>query len=294
MYYELRQYLRQGSQHPIATFGGAFSNHILALATAARDLGIPCYGVIRGEQNDQSLSPTLSDAKSAGMELVFLSRENYRKRNDVVFRERLAREIIDSSSYSEVDSSNNVDSLHWVPEGGASYKGLLGVADAMRAFCKSDFLKDFNLQGSAGVTICHACGTGSTLAGMILGSDIGIVDRVLGFSVLKGEPGLHHEVEGWLSRSAKEQKTFTENASPYDSWSMNNDYHCGGYARVSAELKQFIVEFEQETGVALDPVYTAKMMFGVFDLIRQDYWSAGESVIVCHSGGLQGRRGYNF
>ena len=76
-------------------------------------------------------------------------------------------------------------------------------------------------------------------------------------------------------------------------WDLISDYHFGGYAKINTELISFINEFKAQYGLPLDPVYTGKMMFGVFDLMRQGYFPKGAKILAIHTGGLQGIQGMN-
>ena len=70
-------------------------------------------------------------------------------------------------------------------------------------------------------------------------------------------------------------------------------YHFGGYAKFTGELIHFINAFREQHSIALDPVYTGKMMYGIFDQIRKGYFKKGSKIIAVHTGGLQGIAGFN-
>jgi 1-aminocyclopropane-1-carboxylate deaminase len=70
-----------------------------------------------------------------------------------------------------------------------------------------------------------------------------------------------------------------------------HDYHHGGYAKVSGELTTFMQRFMDRTGIALEPVYTGKMLFGLYSMIKQKHLAAGSRIVAVHTGGLQGLRG---
>jgi 1-aminocyclopropane-1-carboxylate deaminase len=71
------------------------------------------------------------------------------------------------------------------------------------------------------------------------------------------------------------------------------EYHFGGYAKYSSELVEFINEFNTKHKIPLDPVYTGKMMYGLFNMIQQDVFKKGSRIIAIHTGGLQGIDGFN-
>jgi 1-aminocyclopropane-1-carboxylate deaminase len=100
---------------------------------------------------------------------------------------------------------------------------------------------------------------------------------VLGFPALKGN-FLREDIRKFATK---------------DNWKLNTDYHFGGYAKVTAELIDFINDFRSRTEIPLDPVYTGKMVFGILDLIEKDYFPPETSILAIHTGGLQGIVGMN-
>ncbi|HUH46619.1 MAG TPA: hypothetical protein VLZ54_05650, partial [Arenibacter sp.] len=128
--------------------------------------------------------------------------------------------------------------------------------------------RDFNV-------VCSSVGTGGTLAGIINSSAPG--QRVLGFASLKGD---------FLIKDIR-------NFAVRENWTLNMDYHFGGYAKVSATLIEFINYFRDRTGIPTDPIYTGKLIFGILDLVKRDYFSPGTKILAIHTGGLQGITGMN-
>jgi 1-aminocyclopropane-1-carboxylate deaminase len=240
---------RSSSKDTILTFGGAFSNHIAATAFAGMEFGFKTIGIIRGEKYDP-LNKTLAFASSCGMRLVYVSREEYKNKEESKFIE-------------------NLKSIHGdfflLPEGGANAAGVAG--------CKK-ILEDVNTHFDY---VCCSCGTGTTLAGIIL--SLKDDQKAIGFSSLKGGKFLNEQLKKWLGHFKEGKRT---------NWEINNDYHLGGYARKTIPLMQFITGFEQRNLVPLDFVYTGKMIYGIYDLIRSGYFKKGESVLAIHTGGLQG------
>ena len=102
--------------------------------------------------------------------------------------------------------------------------------------------------------------------------------QILGFSALKGS-----FLKEDIGKFANKQN-----------WQLLTDYHFGGYAKINEALISFINEFEKNHNVLLDPVYTGKMMFGIFDLIEKGYFSEGSKILAIHTGGLQGIEGMNM
>jgi 1-aminocyclopropane-1-carboxylate deaminase len=241
----------------LLTFGGAYSNHIYATAAAGNFFGFRTIGVIRGEER-LPLNATLSFAVQQGMQLVYLNREMYRQRNTLALEEYLRQ------SFGEV---------FIIPEGGSNLNGVRGCTEIIARAA-------FN-------HICVACGTATTLAGIALSLHEG--QRAIAFPVLKNGAFLAQEIESLLTNYLASNLP-----SPYSSpasWELVCDYHFGGYAKVNDELLLFSQQFTQEHGVPLDYVYTAKMFYGVMDLLQQGFFCEGDSLLLVHTGGLQGNLG---
>ena len=92
---------------------------------------------------------------------------------------------------------------------------------------------------------------------------------------ISADPGLKHSIE---------------KLQPGTAFSLNTDFHFGGYARKSSELLAFMNDFYRATGIPTDFVYTGKLMYGVASLIRQNTFPMGSRILTIHSGGLQGNR----
>ncbi len=242
---------RRSGYDRIITFGGAFSNHIHATAAAASLGGFKSTGVIRGEIV-QPLNPTLQQAVDWGMELVPIDRERYRKKTDHRFLERLKSQVGDG---------------YIIPEGGTNLLAIKG--------CREMTLIDETFD-----YWCLSCGTGGTMAGLLSG--LGRESTVLGFPALKGGMFLKKEINSLLEAAE---------ITPQVKWQLIPDYHFGGYARITRELLNFIVDFRNDYGILLDPVYTGKMMYGLTDLIKMGFFPANSRILALHTGGLQGITG---
>jgi 1-aminocyclopropane-1-carboxylate deaminase len=247
----------------LLTFGGAYSNHIYATAAAGNLFGFRTIGVIRGEER-LPLNPTLSFAVQQGMQLVYLNREMYRQRNTPALEEYLQQR------FGEV---------FVIPEGGSNLNGVRGCTEIIdRAMPTAGYAFDH---------ICVACGTATTLAGIALSLHEG--QRAIAFPVLKNGAFLAQEIESLLTNylASGLPAPYTSPAS----WELVCDYHFGGYAKVNNDLLSFSQQFTEEHGVPLDYVYTAKMFYGVMDLLKQGFFSRGDSLLLVHTGGLQGNVG---
>jgi 1-aminocyclopropane-1-carboxylate deaminase len=234
----------------IVSMGGAYSNHLHALAYAGKALGLKTTGLIRGEQ-PETLTLALSDMQNWGMELNFVSRSYY----------RLLRQFKGCH-----DLPGSKPQQYWLPEGGAQALALKGVAELVNEI---DVAYDI---------ICAPCGTGATLAGII--DTVPEQASVIGFAALKNAGFLQTDVESLLPR-------------PFTNWRINLDYHFGGFAKTNTELMAFITDFEFKTGIPLEPVYTGKMLYALYDLIAKHSFKPGHRIIAVHTGGLQGNRGFN-
>ena len=244
---------RVNNIHTLLTFGGPYSNHIYATAAAAKLFHFKAIGIIRGEE-PEVLSPTLKYAASQGMDLYYMDRESYRQKDDPTNLESLRVQIGD---------------FYYVPEGGTNPLAVEGAAEIIEEI---DIPFDY---------ICTACGTGGTLAGLVAG--LKGEKQVIGFSSLKGADTLTpkvHELVDYVT------------GFNYNNFNINFDYHFGGYAKVKPELIAFIKDFKLQHKIQLEPVYTGKMFYGLFDMIKNDHFPRGSRIIALHTGGLQGLSGY--
>lgn len=248
--------MRQQHQELMLTFGGAHSNHIAATTEAAALLGFRSIGVIRGEELDQLSSPTLKQATERGMQLHFVSRADYRRRNEQAFHDELR---------------SRFGAFYLVPEGGANYLGMAGCA-AIANENKQDFDR-----------LVVAAGTGTTAAGIL--SALHSEQRLLVVPALKGASFLRDNMAKLLYQMYWDNALVEEKLTQVD---FALDYHFGGYAEITPELVRFMNDFRRREGITLDPVYTAKMIFAVSDLDQKGFFKTGEKVLAIHSGGLQG------
>ena len=252
--YNLKEALDQ-KKTTLLTFGGAFSNHILATAIAGKSTGFKTIGIIRGDELGVDLektfasNSTLRNASKHGMQFDFISRETYRNKTSIEFTEILQKKYGD---------------FYCIPEGGTNSLAVKGCEEILT---KEDSQFDY---------ICSCVGTGGTISGII--NNAKNHQKVLGFPVLKGD-----FLENEILKYAKKQ----------ENWELNNDYHFGGYGKYSDELIHFINRFKSQTDIPLDPIYTGKMMFGVLDMINKKKFPNGSKILIIHSGGIQGIAGFN-
>lgn len=188
------------------------------------------------------------------MQLHYISREQYRLKSEPGFLQELRAQF---------------GQVYVLPEGGTNLLAVKGCAEIV-----PDIDVDFS-------HICCAMGTGGTFAGIVAG--LTGEKEALGFPALKGGAFLRQEVE---------ELVLAYSGQRYHNWQLATEYHFGGYAKVKPELLAFMAQFKQEHGIPLEPVYTGKMMYGLFDLVRKGYFPRGSRVVAVHTGGLQGNAGF--
>ncbi len=236
--------------HTIISMGGAFSNHLHALAFVGKQLHLRTVGYIRGER-PKKLNPTLQDLQSWGMELKFISRSQY----------RCLRNYKKSDGFPSIRAGE-----YWLPEGASTELALQGVAEII-----SEIELEFDI-------ICVPCGTGTTFAGLI--EQIPEHNVAYGFSALKGAGFLTQDIKKLLKKVKQNRAN----------WRVMQEYHFGGFAKSNSELVLFMDNFFSQHHVVLESVYTAKMFYGIFDLIQRGHFNAGQKIVAIHTGGLQGNR----
>ncbi|WP_415894004.1 1-aminocyclopropane-1-carboxylate deaminase/D-cysteine desulfhydrase [Neptuniibacter sp. PT8_73] len=250
--YNLQHALEKGYSS-VLSFGGAYSNHIHALAKAGSSFGIKTIGVIRGEA-EYANNPTLKDARAWGMELCFVNRQEYRLRHDFEYLETL---------------KTRFNNPLIVPEGGSNKFAVQGA----REIITPEILAKVNPD-----QIVLACGTGGTLAGVALSvPDV----PVLGIPVLKKAGFLFSDIENLMTESG---------VGPTDNWDLDLEGHCGGYAKVSNDLLAFMECMLKEYQLPLDQIYTAKMLSHLLKRIERGDYEEGSAILAIHTGGLQGAR----
>ncbi|RKS95428.1 1-aminocyclopropane-1-carboxylate deaminase [Flavobacterium limicola] len=242
---------KEENQETLLTFGGAFSNHIAAVAFAGKEKGFKTIGIIRGDELGSKIAenPTLSFAQHCGMQLEFISREEYRLKSESSFLENLKAKF---------------GSFYHIPEGGTNALAIKGCQEILT---EDDAKFDY---------IGCSIGTGGTISGII--NSVLPHQKVLGFPALKGD-FLKEEIHN-----------FTQN----ENWELITEYHFGGYGKVNEALIGFINQFYTENQIPLDPIYTGKMVFGVIDLIKKNYFPAKSKILLIHTGGIQGIQGMNI
>ena len=246
------QFAKDNSYDTLLTFGGAYSNHIHATASAGKIFSFKTIGIIRGEEH-LPLNNTLSDAKIDGMEIFYVDRSTYRNKHSEKFIEELKTKF---------------GNFYLIPEGGTNQLAIKGCKEIV-----TDIKIDYDY-------IITACGTGGTISGIICGNTGN--NKIIGIPVLKGAQFLYSEIYKLVNIFS---------GKVYNNWQLNYNYHFGGYAKVTKELVLFMLEFEKVNDILLEPIYTGKMLFALKEMINNGEIKKGSKVIAIHTGGLQGRRG---
>ena len=229
----------------LLTFGGAYSNHISAVAYAANRYGFKSIGLIRGEEllSKYFDNPTLKYSSDLGMKLDFLSRKQYKNRNDENYLNELRHIYKD---------------YYLIPEGGTNDLGVLGCQEILRS---EDKVFDY---------ICCSVGTGGTISGLINSSINN--QKIIGFSSIN-KKYLLNDISKFVIKK---------------NWKLNDEFSFGGYGKVNEELIDFMNDFKLKYGILLDPIYTSKLVYGVFNLILNNYFKPNSKVLMIHTGGHQG------
>jgi 1-aminocyclopropane-1-carboxylate deaminase len=242
----------------IISLGGAHSNHLHALAAAGRRLGFKTVGLLRGHAQE---TPTVKDLQAFGMHLHWLGFAGYRARHEPEFW------LPWRAQYPELQA---------VSEGGGGLSGALGCVTLKEQV-------DAQLH-SLGWSDYHgwwlACGTGTTLAGLVL-AEAG-AHTVYGALAVPEDHGVAPQVESILREAGR-----------VDTGYELIDASRGGFAKVDPGLLAFIEQTEQASGVPLEPLYTGKALLALKEQIGSGKFSIGTRLIFIHTGGLQGRRGFS-
>jgi 1-aminocyclopropane-1-carboxylate deaminase len=261
-YYKLLYNLEEAIQKQssaILTFGGVYSNHIHSASIAGKANRIKTIGIIRGEKR----TCTIDEAEKNGMQIHFIDRESYRKLRIQEFEDKAVIQTLRENGISIPENT------YILPEGGSNRLAVKG-SEKIAALIPESYRY-----------ICTPVGTGSTMAGIISG--LNGKGHVLGFSSLKGNFS-HKDVNALLETAGKAHLTNRE---------MMHDFHFGGFGKWNSELIEFINQFYREHKIPLCPLYTGKMMYGIFQLIKNGYFPEGASILAIHTGGLQGIKGFN-
>ena len=241
------QYAKAKAYKTLLTFGGAYSNHLAAVAAAGHQFGFQTHGIVRGDEyKNHTLNPTLRYCKQMGMVLHFISRSLYRDKEQA-----LSTVVIqDKQPYI-------------IPEGGTNALAIKGCAEILTTAANT-----FD-------AFAVAVGTGGTMAGLIESTHDH--QHVVGFQVVKD-----NEIPSRI-------RTFVNN----DRWSLVPTHAEIGFAKTPKSLIDFAHRVANQTGVILDPLYTAPMLWHLIRIWKENRWNFGNRLLAIHTGGYQSIKGVN-
>jgi 1-aminocyclopropane-1-carboxylate deaminase len=254
-WYKLRYYIQGAVTNKaatrIASFGGPYSNHLVALAYAAKVNGLKSIGYVRSNESEP-LTPSMQEAKAYGMEIIYLGRTHFQEKKDALMP--MIGTVIQGT--------------YFVNEGGYSELGANGA---------STIITDWEIENENKLyqydyIIC-AVGTGTMIAGIINAK--AKHQKMIGIPVLKNEGTIHSEIVVLLN---------DKNAD----FTLLHEFHQGGYAKTTTAQINFMNRFWDHTSIPTDIVYTGKVFFAVEQLMQFNYFKANSKVLIIHSGGLQG------
>ncbi|MBV6826775.1 1-aminocyclopropane-1-carboxylate deaminase/D-cysteine desulfhydrase [Pseudomonas sp. PD9R] len=243
----------------IISLGGAHSNHLHALAAAGKRFGFATVGLLRGHPQE---TPTVSDLQAFGMQLHWLGYGGYRARHEAGFWEPW---------------QTLYPTLHPVPEGGGGMLGARGCMQLKARICEQ--LNGLGWSDYDGWWL--ACGTGTTLAGLVL-AEAG-AHPVYGALAVPDDHGVAQQVQ----RIMEEARTTDPMYELFDA-------SRGGFAKVDPQLLEFIEQTERGSGIPFEPLYTGKALLALKQQVEAGKFAQGTRLIFIHTGGLQGRRGFTL
>ena len=255
--FKLHYFLKEAEERnckTVITFGGAYSNHLVACAFAFKEAGIKSIGIVRGER-PAVLSRTLLHCLEYGMELIFISREDYKKREEL--------------SFLNVLKDQHPDHM-LIPEGGYHPLGAKGAA------LIGDYFKEKNYSH-----IGCSVGTATTIAGLL--QTINSNQIVMGFAALKGMTDIKSRLKFLINGNYKKEN-----------FMFIDDYTFNGYAKKDSALLEFMNMLYETQKLPTDFVYTGKMLYGIYDMVKSGKFASGSKVLCIHTGGLQGNVGEKF
>jgi 1-aminocyclopropane-1-carboxylate deaminase len=247
-WYKLRLNVMYAKDHgfkTIVTFGGGYSNHLIATAYAAQKSGLNSVGIVRGRY--EKLTQTLHACREHGMQFIFVTKEDYNRKEDTTWVSDLAAHF---------------DEIFIIPEGGANELGRKG-AGLINRFIKSNYTH-----------IAVSVGTGTTLTG--IRNSIPVEQAVIGFAPMRQGSYLKEYISTHLHPGHDAN------------WQLLDEWHFGGFGKWNDELILFMNGFHETNNIPLDIIYTSKMMYGLRELIRKDYFAETDNILCIHTGGLQG------
>ena len=264
-WFKLRYYIEEAisqSCTTIASFGGPYSNHLVALAYAAKENNVKSIGYVRASKED-ILTPSLKESLAYGMQLEFIGRTHFQEIKNDLLKAAQHRSIDISSNNNNNNTDYKKGPTYFIDEGGYGALGAKGAATILNEHCKKY------------TTIIAAVGTGTMLAGLINAAEAH--QDIIGIPVLKNENTIEDEIKSLLINKE----------TPF---SLLHSFHQGGYAKTNPALFDFMNQLWNLEKIPTDIVYTGKLLLAVDSLLKENYFKEGSKILVIHSGGLQGNR----
>lgn len=250
------QYAIDNGYEGVLSFGGAFSNHLYALAAACNLAGLKCNAYVRGDGFDSN-NPTMKFLREQGAELTFLDRNTYRKKTQLDFI---------------ADIHEQWPNYYIVPEGGSNDLAVLGVGEVMEEVY--DQTKE-----QEELLIFSGVGSGSTITGITKG--LRPQDKAIGILAVN-DSSLPAKIKNRLGEMEQNKLQLDLNS------------HLGGFGKTTPDLIKFINRFYTRTGIPLEPLYTAKVVYRLLAKLREDAIMESKTILVMHTGGLQGNYGFDY
>jgi len=253
----LKQFAKSNHSR-ILSFGGAYSNHLLALSHAAEHMRIPFIAMIRGEQPPTPGYTLRTMAAHRYTELVYLSRSHF----SAIVRDKQTDQIPEAYRDAMI-----------IPEGGS----MVGALEGLEVLSKEI---ETQMAPAQPHQIWLGAGTGGTTAGLLQFLQASI--QLVSVPVLRHEQ-IRSEIESFLPEEARRS---------LDRLHIIGDAHWGGYAKVHQQGIQFMNEFFRKTTIPLDPIYNAKVFYAFYEAVKAGDIPSGQRILLLHTGRLQGLEGY--
>ena len=216
----------------ILSFGGAYSNHLFALAFVGHSLGIPTVGIVRGEELNIISNPYLNQMNEWGMRLHFVTRSLYR----------------------EKEIPSEYENYLCIPEGGYGSQAIDGMDALVHELPSCD-------------AIYCAMGTGATAIGIARATS----EPVTGILTLNNQAEIEDHLLDFPAVNLK----------------LDDNYIFGKYAKSTADLDLFCKEFSEKHQIAIEPIYTGRMFYAIFDHIKNGHIAPDSKLVAIHTGGIK-------
>jgi len=260
-FYKLRFYIAAAIENGVSTvasFGGPYSNHIVALAFTAKEAGLKSIGYIRTNE-EEPITPSMAEAKGYGMELVYLGRTDFQ-----------------TKKASILETKDAQSDMYLIDEGGYGTIGAKGAATILSE----------NETAHYDYIVC-AVGTGTMFAGIAHAALPH--QKIIGIPVLKNEGSIEAEINA-LILDKNDLNYDANNYNKNRSYTLLHQFHQGGYAKTNPMMLDFMNRLWDAENIPTDIVYTSKLLFAIEQLLQENYFEKDASILVIHSGGLQGNR----